>query len=298
MGYFESLDSNLKLESTPIGVSFSTLDYSHESFIDSLNKGEFSDVKIRNIISTNKHLYFSYNSFTDPKTRENMQALWTNMNFLRVVLDMLKTDPAFRSSIAASYIRDVNVIGSDYRTIDGADRKEDVNDMLWKISAAVNMDYIVPLMSKFPESVSKLFTIFAFDTMDKRISKSSFIDNLRTFSKIQSISINVEDMIYLFYVFYKDDFSELFCEAMLHTPPAEMNEFEKGTEDSVSSALINILNSMSTNNIVQVLLQYSNTVSFMGNENCKARFSLHNLPEAFGTVAKCVSLLNGDCFIP
>ena len=54
MSYFNSLDSIKDMESTPIGVNFSTIEYTYDSFLKSLDT--MGDFKIREIIQYGDYL--------------------------------------------------------------------------------------------------------------------------------------------------------------------------------------------------------------------------------------------------
>lgn len=291
MGYFESLDSNLKLEPAPIGVSFSTLEYTHDSFLDKLAKGEFSPTKIKSIIESNVPSYFDYGNFSDIKTRKNIQAIWTNITFLSNVLALLNENEKFRQKLISNYRRDINIITNDYiraeeNPVDSGisiyAKDSKITDILFEIACNINAEYIVQLSSTVDIYTAKLLAMAYFCTFDTPQSVRNIIGTLwngRTFS--------IEQIIYIFYVFFKDNFADVFIHAMVfHYSGSSDIEF-KTTENNISSALINILNSMSTTEIREVLAKYANYLSFCDVKNL--RFSLKHLPEEFKNIAQSVA---------
>lgn len=300
MGYFESLDSNLELEPTPIGVSFSTLEYTHDSFLSKLNTGDFSPTKIKSIIETNMSLYFGYDGFSNIKTRVNMQGIWTNIEFLKNVLALLNEDPKFRQDVISGYRRDINIITNDYLRVtkDGMEehlKDSEVRKILLSIASNVNAEYIVPLSSKISVAVAQHLALANFCTFDISQSVRNIIGVMWNYSivEIHEAAFTIEQVIYIYYVFFKDNFSEAFIHSMLFKYPSlgESSEKDhvKATDNNISSALINILNSMSSKDVKEVLAKYANYLSFCDDKVKDIRFSLKHLPNEFKNVAQCVT---------
>lgn len=292
MGYFESLDSDLVLEPTPVGVSFSTLEYSHDSFIENIKNHVFSPTKIQNIIESNVSLYFNYAGFTDPKSRQHMQAIWSNIDFLDNVRILLKENQKFYQKVVSAYKRDINIIARDYLTANDAIVEKDskVSELLFEIVSLLDAEQIVMLSSKIPMGIAKGLCIAYYGIHELSNSKRSIISYIWATVGVEVLSI--EQIIYIFYVFYKDSFADLFCGAMCYTWDMKENDDIKQVDDNISSALINILNSMSTTEIRSVLAKYSNYLSYylsyLGDQTKKVRFSLKHLPAEFKNVAECV----------
>lgn len=308
MSYFESLDSNLELEPTPIGVSFSTLEYTHDSFLGKLNNGDFSPTKVKSIIESNISLYFGYDGFSNIKTRMNMQSIWTNINFLRNVLELLNEDQKFRQNVISGYRRDINIIANDYISVSNDGKEEyikdsKVRDTLLAIAGNVNAEYIVPLSSKIPIAVAQHLALANFCTFDTSQAVRNIIGTIWNYSitELHEAAFTIEQIIYIYYVFFKDNFSEAFLHSMLFRYPrygeaSSMINVEQ-TDNNISSALINILNSMSSKEVKEVLAKYANYLSFCGDKVKKVRFSLRHLPNEFKNVAQCVAEAeqNGYC---
>lgn len=316
MSYFESLDSNLELEPTPIGVSFSTLEYTHDSFLSKLNNGDFSPTKVKSIIESNISLYFGYEGFSNIKTRMNMQSIWTNINFLRNVLELLNEDQKFRQNVISGYRRDINIIANDYISVNNDGKEEyikdsKVRDTLLAIASNVNAEYIVPLSSKIPIAVAQHLALANFCTFDTSQAVRNIIGTIWNYSikeisleewllgfirqntELHEAAFTIEQIIYIYYTFFKDNFSEAFVHSMLFRYPrygeaSSMINVEQ-TDNNISSALINILNSMSSKEVKEVLAKYANYLSFCGDKVKKVRFSLRHLPNEFKNVAQCVA---------
>lgn len=298
MSYFESLDSNLELEPTPIGVSFSTLEYTHDSFLNKLNTGDFSPTKIKSIIENNMSLYFGYDGFSNIKTRVNMQGIWTNIDFLKNVLELLNEDPKFRQNVVSGYRRDINIIANDYLRVanDGMEehlKDSEVRKILLGIASNVNAEYIVPLSSRVHVTVAQHLALANFCTFDISQSVRNIIGVIWNYSIIETheAAFTIEQIIYIYYVFFKDNFSEAFIHSMLFKYPnlEKRKNFVEITDDNISSALINILNSMSSKEVKEVLAKYANYLSFCDDKVNNIRFSLKHLPNVFKNAAQCVA---------
>ena len=115
MSYFQSLDSiPEEIESTLTGVSFSTIEYMYDSFLEKIESGKLSDIKIKDIIVYGD--YLEYDRFIDPKTRIIYQKLWTNKRFLKNLLELLIENKSFLEKVRKYYINSVNIIAYEYYT--------------------------------------------------------------------------------------------------------------------------------------------------------------------------------------
>ena len=90
MGFFKSLDEITEIEDAPIGVKFSTVEYTFDSFLEKIEDGSLSDNKIRSNIEYSYNIYLDYDNFKNPNTRKIFQKLWTNERFLKNLLEVLK----------------------------------------------------------------------------------------------------------------------------------------------------------------------------------------------------------------
>ena len=102
MGYFNSIDNMKEEVETLNSPKFSTIGYSHTSFLNKLNDGSMSDMKIQDEILNGN--YFNMDYFNEPQSRQVFQQIWTNKLFLRNLIILLDSDKIYRDKIISSNI--------------------------------------------------------------------------------------------------------------------------------------------------------------------------------------------------
>lgn len=297
MKYFDSLDSELVIDSKPVGVSFSSLEYSHSSFIENINNGTFSKTKIKSIIDTNADLYFSHDGFMDPKTGELFIKIWTNIKFLESVRDLLLESEKIRSLAEKKYIHDINMIVADYMVAFDIhdDNTEQIEDLHKDILSIVNAKYIVALSSQIPMSIAIYLSMAAFSTflMQNNVALLNHLIE-QYYTSCEEPLFDIQRVIYIYHTFFKNNFSDLFIAVMVDVVNAEGNGKLKEIKDIISMAILNILNSMDLIELHKVLVRYSEYLGLTG--TTAVRFSLLKLPTEFSRIVKCAKEANENGF--
>ena len=146
MGFFKSLDNiQPEIENTPIGVNFSTVEYTFDSFLKKIEDGSMSDKKIQSDILYSYGTYLDYDNFKDIKTRTIFQSLWTNTRFLRNFLEVLNKNPNIAESLKTFKLTTINTISYDYYCGSNELKDSEVLDLLLDICITVDMKFIIPL---------------------------------------------------------------------------------------------------------------------------------------------------------
>lgn len=287
MSYFNSLDSIKDMESTPIGVNFSTIEYTYDSFLKSLDT--MGDFKIREIIQYGD--YLDYDNFNNPKTRSVFKQLWTNKRFLENLLVLLDRNKVFLNKARNLYMISINKIIYDYYIASMNEQKDsEIMNLLLKIADVMDYNFILRLSTITDTTSAKFLALSRFSSFDKR----KCINRLNEFIMNIGYEFSIKNIIYIYQVFYDSNFSELFNATMLEVDNYNPeNENSKKMYDNISYAIINILNSMAGEEMRITLKSYASYLMLINlNDNSSIRFSLKNLDPAFKRVSDNVEYVS------
>ena len=210
MGFFKSLDSVVDTESTLTGVSFSTIEYQYDSFLEGVENGSIGDNKIKDVIKYGN--YFDYDNFNHSHTRQVFQKLWTNERFLKNVFGLLESDQNLLLKVRQLHIYDINNIVYDYYCAHSAELKDsDVLDTLLRISALINHNYNLKLSTIMDMITASFISLARFSSFDK----PTCVKRLNEIIIKLGYEFTIKDIIYIYSVFYSDNFRSIFINTML-----------------------------------------------------------------------------------
>ena len=285
MSFFQSLDSiEDTIESTPIGVTFTTIEYTNNSFLENIKNGKLSDIKIRDTIKYGN--YLDYDNFNNTKTRAIFQELWTNLRFVNNVLTLLNTNENFLDMARKIYCTSINKIVYDYYTTNmDTEKDSEVLDTLLRIAYTVNYKYILKLTPLVGDNTASFICLGRFSSFDKR----KCVERLNSFIINLGYDFSIEDIIKIYSIFYLDSFTEVFINTMFDTDKAlVIGEANMKTYNNISSALLYILEDMNSGEISKVLRSYSSNIMLL-NLDKKYRFSMKNIGEEFIKIKNVIS---------
>lgn len=295
MGFFKSLDNiQPEIENAPIGVNFSTVEYTFDSFLKKIEDGSMSDNKIQSNILYSYNTYLDYDNFKDIKTRTVFQSLWTNVRFLKNFLEVLKNNSAIVESLKTFKLTTINTIAYDYYCATNNDMKDsEVLNLLLDICRLVDMKYVVTLCTIMDVNSALFITMSRFSSFDQ----DKCVHRLNDFIIRLGYEFTIRDIVYIYSRFYNEGFSSLFNYTMICDDTVQYKEpGDKKNYDNISLAIINILNSMTSDEIYKVLKQYGNYVALM-NKGTSVRFSLRSLSTDYSRVTDVVEKLNSEYMI-
>lgn len=285
MSFFQSLDSiEDNIESTPIGVTFTTIEYTNNSFLENIKNGKLSDIKIRDTIKYGN--YLDYDNFNNTKTRVIFQELWTNLRFINNVLTLLNTNENFLDMARKIYCTSINKIVYDYYTTEMEGEKDsEVLDTLLRIAYTVNYKYILKLTPLVGDNTASFICLGRYSSFDKR----KCVERLNSFIINLGYDFSIEDIIKIYSIFYLDSFTEVFINTMFDTDKLiVMEENNKKTYDNISLALLYILEDMNSGEISKVLRSYSSNIMLL-NLDKKYRFSMKTIGQEFIKINNVIS---------
>ncbi len=274
MGFFNSLD-NLKDNTEPLSSpKFSTIGYSHSSFLSKLEDGSMSDNKIKVEIMNGN--YFNMDHFNEPKSRQIIQRIWTNKSFLKNLLELLDSNQPYRNKVIASDITSINHTIYDYMVSGNAD--EEIKILMFDIAKVVDYVYILKLCTIMPLETARLMTLAKFSSFDKKIA----VERLNSVICKSGIDFSENDIIYIFSVFYSDRFSILFNMTMTIKQDTFEERLQKKIYDMISLSLLTILNSMTSDDIYKVLYNYASYIDLAPDNYI--RFSMRSLSDDYSRI--------------
>ena len=295
MGFFKSLDNiQPEIENTPIGVNFSTVEYTFDSFLKKIEDGSMSDKKIQSDILYSYGTYLDYDNFKDNKTRTIFQSLWTNVRFLRNFLEVLTKNPNIVESLKTFKLTTINTISYDYYCATSNESKDsEVLSLLLDICRVVDMKFIIPLCTIMDTDSALFITMAKFSSFDQ----DKCVHRLNEFIIRLGYDFTIKNIIYIYSRFYNEGFATLFNYTMICDDTVQyIDARDKKNYDSISLAIINILNSMTSDEIYKVLKQYGNYIALM-NKGTSVRFSLRSLSADYNRVSDVVEKLNSEYMI-
>ena len=291
MSLLETLD-NIKdepqLTSTP---KFSVVGLSYISFLNKLEEGSIGDIKIKEEILNGN--FFEDDCFNDVKTRPVFQKLWTNKLFLRNLFELLDSNKQYRDKVIAYNITFVNRTVYDYMLLDYAN--DEVKELMLNIIKVLDYNYILKLCTIMPIETARLLAVVRFSSSNKKVS----IDRFNSVLYRLGVDFSKSDIIYIYSVFFADDFSSLFTNTMTKREEIFLERLHKKVYDMISLALLDILESMTSEDIYKVLYDYGKFIELTSFPDDRIRFSMRSLSEDYSRVNNILKqLLDNGVAIP
>lgn len=286
-------------DSSPYGDLFNSVEYSFDSFLKKIEKGELTDVYIQNKILYSGDILTNYDNFITSDTREVFQKLWTNKRFLENFLFVASN---MNISFELNSVICINKIVYDYYCSENSTKKKEkdsyILQLLLCIAATINKVLITLLTKVMDHKTAEFFALvyrssFKQEECIKRVN-DSIVGIGREFS--------VEDIIYIYSKMYDDNFGSLFIHTMTNcmiTNDMKSNSIIMSNYNNISKAIVDILESMTTRDIEKVLRRYSTYISLTNSQII--RFSLTDLPSRMYSriVSMCFHLIKDEeFFIP
>lgn len=266
---FPSLESIPVIDSAPIGVKFTTIEHRLDSFLEQLEDSNYTDHRIHCTIEDEYIDFLNYDHMYDSYNRKIFLKIWTNERFLRGFLHVLRKK---QLKISMLEIICFNKIAYDYIANYG-ETNYDISNLFLQIASYMNRDVIVPLQAISTETVATSIAIAARSSYNEQEKVERLNNHLINYEQ----EFTVKEIIYIYSKFYMNDFSTLF----LYTITGEskkLEEKQKRTWDNICSAIITILDSMPSVEILKVIKHYGGYLDI--HDNIQIRIKLKSLEKA------------------
>ena len=228
---------------------FHTIEYEFDTIVSKIrNIDNIDDNHIKDIIKRQHSLILNYDLFLmDSETRKEAQTLFSNKRFLSNLLDIIGLlDISYHEKIC------LNKLAYDYYQNDIKD--PEVSNLLFQLTTAVNGKYVVVLSGILGMSGAKTLAMIR----NSSFKEEKCIHRVNTYIIKCGMNLSTQSIINI-YCFLFDRFSTLFNYTMLESAPPELSltPYEMDNYNSISLAIIAILDSMTSNDILTVVRNYA-----------------------------------------
>ncbi len=263
MSLFPSLD-NIEDEDEPkieghLNITFSTVEYTYETFVNKLLSGEMSDYQVQQNICNYYDRYCNYDNFQNPNLSSSFKKIWTNKVFLKNFNTVLIRNKNMKPSIGL-YNRFICKIAYDYYT-DIMKRKgteDEISGLLFDIVRTLNEDKIIPLTNYMYDNIALFIVLVA----NSSFEYAECVNRVNYFILKALQDIDVVEIIDIYTkVFNGGRFTIIFNAAMSDVPNFEMTPPEGAMYLKITKAIFTILNSIPSNEIEKVIRGYKNSLS-------------------------------------
>ena len=228
---------------------FHTIEYEFDTIVSKIrNIDNIDDNHIKDIIKCQHSLILNYDLFLmDSETRKEAQTLFSNKRFLSNLLDIIGLlDISYHEKIC------LNKLAYDYYQNDIKD--PEVSNLLFQLTTAVNGKDVVVLSGILGMSGAKTLAMIR----NSSFKEEKCIHRVNTYIIKCGMNLSTQSIINI-YCFLFDRFSTLFNYTMLESAPPEssLTPSEMDNYNSISLAIIAILDSMTSNDILTVVRNYA-----------------------------------------
>ena len=228
---------------------FHTIEYEFDTIVSKIrNIDNIDDNHIKDIIKRQHSLILNYDLFLmDSETRKEAQTLFSNKRFLSNLLDIIGLlDISYHEKIC------LNKLAYDYYQNDIKD--PEVSNLLFQLTTAVNGRDVVVLSGILGMSGAKTLAMIR----NSSFKEEKCIHRVNTYIIKCGMNLSTQSIINI-YCFLFDRFSTLFNYTMLESAPPELSltPSEMDNYNGISLAIITILDSMTSNDILTVVRNYA-----------------------------------------
>lgn len=244
-----------------------TIEYTIEEVaarIDSIDM--LDDNEIKKIIERQHEIFLNYKLFiSQPEKRRILLKLFSNLKFLKI----------FNSVVGALQLSNEEIICANKICYDyyiSLVRDKDVVCELLLMSSIINFDLSIKLSAMLGVDNAKALAMIYNSTfrLEKRVHRVHYFLINYTFTELTT-----QDIVNILCILFDKDFTKVFISMMLECKLPSYNNEQVKRFDDISSAVISILDSLSTKDIQMLLLDYAN---FLRINNIQyVRFSMKTL---------------------
>lgn len=264
MSLFPSLDNIEDNEEEPkieghLNITFSTIEYTYDTFANKLLNGDMSDYQIQQDICNHYEKYCNYDNFQNPALRDAFKKIWTNKRFLNNFLTVLIQNKKMKPAIGL-YNRFICKITYDYYTdiIRKTGSEDQISSLLFKIAGMLNEDKIIPLTNYMYESHALIIAVAANSSFEyaECVNRVNYviIKALQDLEIVQIIDIYAK-------VFNGGRFTIIFNATMSDIAKPDMTPPEGAMYLKITKAIFTILNSIPSKEIEKVIRGYKNNLA-------------------------------------
>ena len=274
---FKQTSAEEKASALQQGSLFHTIEYELSGIvnkikdIDNLNESE-----MKSIISRQHQMILNYDLFLGSnESRAQAQTLFTCKKFLQCFLDIIRTIELSQHEKIC-----INKLAYDYYIL--PDKDNETSELLYQLCSEVNGREVLVLSGILGITEAKVLSMIR----NSSFKEEKCIHRVNTYIVKTAKDLTLQNIVNI-YCFLFDRFSNLFIYTMLESKPVYMTEIEEKRFDLISVAMLELLNSMSSNDMLRVLRDYEFTLN-MVKQNITVRFALKtavNFDRIISTIA-------------
>lgn len=263
MALFKSLE-RLPQKEAPTVPKFTNIDLSIKELDNNLKSVEnIHEDDIVSMIKNSYKIILDDIFLRDEKNRDYIIEVFNNKKFIQSFISVMQT-------IELNYSQKVccNKITWDY--LSSCEKEdEEIKNLLLKLSSVVNKDIIPMLSTIVPLKIAKMMALCRYSSFKekKNIERVNYII-------IKTAGITEQNIIDIYALFFKTEVSKLFETIMLDVWTNFNNEDEVENYGLISLSIMDILESMPSQNIQYVLTSYSGTLTLQRIKS--VRFSMYS----------------------
>lgn len=247
---------------------FHTIEYEFDTIVSKIrNIDNIDDNHIKDIIKRQHSFILNYDLFLmDSETRKEAQILFSNKRFLTNLLDIIGLlDISYHEKIC------LNKLAYDYYQNEIND--PEVSNLLFQLTTAVNGKDVVVLSGILGMAGAKILAMIR----NSSFKEEKCIHRVNTYIVKCGVNLPTQSIINI-YCFLFDRFSTLFNYTMLESAPPEssLTPYELDNYNGISLAIIAILDSMTSNDILAVIRNYAYMITNVS-VNIVPRFRLETI---------------------
>lgn len=264
---FPSIGSNDDLNKPVNRSLFNTIEYELGGILEKIkNIDNYNDKEIKEIIIRQHAMILNYENFLASKSsRECALSLFTNKNFLRCFLDVIRIlEINDHEKIC------INKLAYDYYILPNKDIE--VSDLLFQLTTEVNGKEVIILSGILGRTDAQILSMIrnsSFDEVKVVYRVNSFL------KKYNVVDLSLQQMVSIYCCLFQR-VTTLFVETMLESKPKDLLDYESINFDKISIAVIEIVNSMPSSEIKYVIKSYAYALSRINN-NIEVRFAIRKL---------------------
>lgn len=269
MGIFKSFD---RLNVEPINENKSTgLFISKENKFGILvntikNINSKSDDEIKYFIYQEHLNILNYDLFMlHQDTRKVAQELFKNVRFLKLFLSVIGFVNLNRHEIIC-----LNKLAYDYYLLDDENKNDEVRDLLLTISYEINKKQVIQLSAILGINRARLVALIGNSSFKEEKSIKRVCNYLTKGINLDEIELTLQFVVDIILIFVNVHFTNIFISIMTDNTIVE-NENERKIYNLISDAIINILESMTSEDIFKVLYDYYNYLKLVNTPNRRFR---------------------------
>ena len=263
MSLFPSLD-NIEEEEPKIegglNITFSTVEYTYQSFLNKLLDGSMSDLLIQQNILNHYDKYCNYDNFQNPEIAPVMRKIWTNERFLINFKTVLNSKKKIHIGLYNRFICKIAYDYYAYKIAPDNLENDKICNLLFDIVTTLNESKIIPLTAYIFQKDAMFIVMIANSSYDY----FTCVNRVNYFIMETLNGLDVIQIIDIYSKVFNDGNFGIIYNATMSDVPANFDSLtppEGACYLKITKAIFVILNSIPSSEISKVIRGYKNYIA-------------------------------------